>query len=96
MKSKLAIVECDETCVKKQEEEKKLKDKEDEIRKKEEDLKNKIELEKFEKKFQGKRRYKEKRIVNEFDNRSFVQKHWLAILSLSMLIISVVFYYLLF
>jgi len=88
VRANMATVECDEVCLEKQAEEKKLKTLEKEQKKKEEELKNQKELEKYEKKFQGKKRTKERKIVNQSEEQSLLQKYWLIVVSGIVLIIA--------
>jgi len=45
-------------------------------------------LEKYEKKFQGKKRTKERKIVNQSEEQSLLQKYWLIVVSGIVLIIA--------
>lgn len=71
-----ASVPCDDACVQKQLDEKKLKELEDEQKKKEEELRNKKELEKYEKMFQGKKKNKEKKVHNEVVQKTMFERYW--------------------
>lgn len=71
-----SIIKCDDVCIHKKIEDKKLKELENEQKKKEEELKNKKELEKYEKIFQGKKKHKERKTFREVEEKSFFQKFW--------------------
>lgn len=79
VRKKEAFVECDQTCMQKIAEEKEMKALENERKRKEEELNNLRELEKYEKKFQGKRRTKERRVVDEVDESSMLAKYWFVV-----------------
>lgn len=69
-------VECDETCLSKKQEEKKLKELENEQLKKEEELRNQRELEMFQKKFNSKKRSKDRKQQEEIEEKSIVRQFW--------------------
>lgn len=87
-----AHVECDEVCLQKQEEEKKKRQLLEEQKKREEEIKNKRELEKYEKIFQPKKKTKERRVRGNQDERSFLEKYKFVILGLLVLLVSFVAY----
>lgn len=92
MRKKEASVECNEICLQKIAEEKETRALENERKRKEEELNNLRELEKYEKKFQGKRRTKERRIVDEADEKSILAKYWFVV-AVSGIVIAVAFVY---
>ncbi|XP_022903190.1 NF-X1-type zinc finger protein NFXL1 [Onthophagus taurus] len=69
-----AVVNCDDVCNEKKAEAEQLKATEIEQMKKEEAIKNRKELEKYEKMFHGKKKYKEKKVRNEIDERGFFSR----------------------
>lgn len=69
-------VECDDVCTQKKLEEKKQKELENEQKKKEEELRNQRELEKYEKKFHGKKKNREKKTFDQVEENSMLQKYW--------------------
>lgn len=71
-----AKVDCNEECLKKIEEAKKVKLLEENLRKEQEKLKNAKELEEFQKKFQTKKKYKEKKRYIEEEEQSLLRKYW--------------------
>lgn len=87
-----AFVECDNACLQKIAEEKEMKALESERKRKQEELNNMRELEKYEKKFQGKRRTKERRVVDEVDERSMLAKYWFVV-AVPGVVIAVAFIY---
>lgn len=88
----LAIVECDDTCKQKQEEERKQRETENEIRKKEEEIRSQRELEQYEKKFSGRKKVKDKRVFDDNEEDSFIRKYWLIFASGFLVLTSVVVY----
>lgn len=93
VRSNKASVACDEVCARKLQDEKRLKDLEDEQKKKEEEMKNLKELEKYEKKFQGKKRTKERRTYNHLEEQSFLRKYLLIIVAIVIILIAVITYF---
>lgn len=85
-------VDCDETCEQKKLATKAEKEKEEERRKKMEEEKNKRELAEYEWKFAKKRKYKEKKTVTVKDERSWIEKLWIPILSAFIMVIAVTYY----
>lgn len=63
------VLSCDETCISRQEELKRIVEQQERARREQEEQKNRLEVEEFEKKF-GKKKYKERKtqIVEEKDN----------------------------
>lgn len=63
------VLNCDETCISRQEELKRITEQQERARREQEEEKNRLELEEFEKKF-GKKKHKERKIqvIEECDN----------------------------
>ncbi|XP_076265116.1 NF-X1-type zinc finger protein NFXL1 [Rhynchophorus ferrugineus] len=75
----LAVVECDDVCKQKQEEERKKRDAEEAIKLKERQLKEQKELEEYEKKYGGKKRSKKRNVNEEVESQSSTGKYWIII-----------------
>lgn len=93
VKSGVAKIECDETCkVKKAAA--KLESEKEQLRLKQlEEERNNKELAEYEWKLSGKKKkYKEKKVVIHKDERNWVQRHWMPILSVFALILAVSYY----
>lgn len=71
-----AEVPCDVTCNQKKLDEEKLQKEENNKRELEERLKNKKELEKYEKLFHGKKKNKEKRIQEDVVEKTLLEQYW--------------------
>ncbi|CAG4939791.1 unnamed protein product [Colias eurytheme] len=83
-------IACDDTCQAKKLAALAEKEKEEKRQKELEEERNRRELAEYEWKMSGKKKkYKEKKVVVNQDNRNFVQKYWVPILSMVVLIISV-------
>ncbi|KAK9887147.1 hypothetical protein WA026_020594 [Henosepilachna vigintioctopunctata] len=72
-----ALVDCDMVCTKLKEETNKKNKAIQEERKKLEELKNKQELEKYIKKFEGKKKQRDKKYQSEDKNESFLKRYYL-------------------
>lgn len=96
MRKNLGEVKCDEICALKLEEERKKNEILEEQRKKEEELKNKKELEKYEKMFQQKKKNKERKVRNYDDERSFLDKYRVIIICVLVAVVSFVIFILLY
>ncbi|XP_018334873.1 NF-X1-type zinc finger protein NFXL1 [Agrilus planipennis] len=70
-----AKVDCDETCRQKMEEEKRFRDFENELIKRHQELKNLKELEKYEKKFQGRKKFSKRTRISETEEQSACVKY---------------------
>lgn len=92
MRKGLAVVECDEVCLHKFTEEQKKKEAEDEIRRQEEQVKNQKELEMYEKKFAGKKKSREKKMLADQSEQSLVKKYWMVLASVFVVMTSLVIY----
>ncbi|KAF5270987.1 hypothetical protein FQR65_LT05337 [Abscondita terminalis] len=90
-RSTVAMVKCDEVCQEKQREEKKARDLANERKRKEEELKNKIELEKYEKLLHGKKKSKERRVINQTEEVLLIRKYWMVAVSLVVVVVGVYF-----
>lgn len=88
-----AVVECDEICSQKSEEEKKKNAILEEQRRIEEELKNKKELEKYEKMFAQKKKSR-KRTRSEQEDSSFLIKYKYVMAGVTFLILAIVMIYL--
>jgi len=88
----LAVVECDEVCLQKLTEEQKKKEADDEIRRQEEQVKNQKELEMYEKKFTGKKKSREKKMLADQSEQSLVKKYWMVLASVFVVMTSLVIY----
>lgn len=87
------MVECDEVCEQKKDEERKRNALLEEQRRKEEELRNKKELEKYEKIFAQKKKTR-KRTQSEQENDGFLQQHKFAVAGVTFLIFALVVMYL--
>ncbi|XP_054277093.1 NF-X1-type zinc finger protein NFXL1-like [Macrosteles quadrilineatus] len=74
-----AVIECDQVCQEKEVQELQKRLKEEEEKRLQEELRNKEELEKFEKKMSGKKKHREKKIVDEKPEVSLLARHWLVV-----------------
>lgn len=92
-RNKTATVECDDLCLQKKEEERKLHNAAKEEKQRLEELKNKKELEKYQKLFEGKKKQRERKHHDEQEEVHFIYKYKLAFISSILLIISIVIYY---
>lgn len=92
MRKNLGEVKCDEVCAQKMEEERKKNQVLEEQRKKEEELKNKKELEKYEKMFQQKKKNKERKVRNYDDERSFFDKYRVIIICVLVAVVAFVMF----
>lgn len=81
VRNNTVAIECDEVCKLNQEQVKKVREIELEAKRKEEELRNAKELEEYQKKFQGRKKYKEKRRHDETEEKSFLKKYWMFILA---------------
>jgi NF-X1-type zinc finger protein NFXL1 len=72
----LAKVDCDDVCKQKKEEEIKKKEEETLRKQLEEERRNQEEVERFQKKFQARKKYRERRQYEEIDSRSFLTHYW--------------------
>ncbi|CAG9761630.1 unnamed protein product [Ceutorhynchus assimilis] len=88
----LAVIECDDYCLRKQEADILKKQFEDERRQKEEAIKNQKELEQFEKKFNGKKKNKDKKMYEMEEDRGFVRRYWVLLMSGFLIVTAVVVY----
>ncbi|CAH1179658.1 unnamed protein product [Phaedon cochleariae] len=96
VRKKLAVVECDEICLKKKEEDRKIREAAEEQRRVEEELKNKKELEKYQKMFEGKKKQRDRRSMEDEEQIGFVKKYWISMIcSISVILLSSGAYYLL-
>ncbi|KAJ8941974.1 hypothetical protein NQ314_010198 [Rhamnusium bicolor] len=93
VRKKLAIVECDEVCEKKKEEERILKEAINKQQKLEEELKNRKELEKYQKMFEGKKKNRNRKFYEEEEEISLIKKYRFVFLSVTLLVISFLIYY---
>ncbi|XP_026478578.1 NF-X1-type zinc finger protein NFXL1-like [Ctenocephalides felis] len=85
VRMKIAQVDCDDTCQEKKQNEEKLLHEQEVQRKLLEEMKNKTEVELFEKKFSGKRKYRQKAIYADEDSAN---SNWLKLMAISFAIIS--------
>lgn len=88
------IVECDEICEQKKEEERRKNEILEEERRKIEELKNKKELEKYEKLFVQQKKKNRKRTRSEADDVGFLQQYKYVVAGVTFLITSLVVIYL--
>lgn len=87
------MLSCDETCINRQNELKRIADEQERLKREQEEEKNRLELEEFEKKF-AKKKYKERKIqVIEEQNNSILLK-WGG-LAVAVSILAVFIYFLL-
>lgn len=91
IRNKLAVVECDEICKQKIEEERRRNALLEEQRKKEEELRNKKELEKYEKMFAQKKKSR-KRTRDEHEDEGVLQKYKYIIAGVTFLIVAIAIY----
>nr|XP_023021206.1 NF-X1-type zinc finger protein NFXL1 [Leptinotarsa decemlineata] len=93
VRKKLALIDCDDVCFSKKEEERKIREAADEQRKKEEEMRQRKELEKYQKMFEGKKKSREKRKYNDDEEVGLVKKYWFIIISVALLVLSLVVYF---
>ncbi|XP_028041296.1 NF-X1-type zinc finger protein NFXL1 [Bombyx mandarina] len=88
-----AKIECDESCEKKKLAAKLEKEMEEQRQKKLEEEKNRRELAEYEWKLSGKKKnYKEKKIIPNKDNRNMLQKNWIPIISVIVVMLALCIY----
>lgn len=85
VRNNAAVVECDEICAQKKEEQMKVRKALEEQKLKEEEEKNKKELEKYQKMFEGKKKTKERKIKEQEDKVSFFRQYWVVLVTVSVL-----------
>lgn len=71
------------------------KEEEDKQRKLEVELRNKEELEKYEKKLQGRKKHRDRRAVDNVVKQSFISQYWIPLLCVSMAIVAIVIMFIL-
>lgn len=89
VRNNTAVVECDEICKEKKEEERKKNALLEEQRRREEELRNKKELERYEKMFAQKKKTK-RRMRGEQENEGFLLRYKYAIAGVTFLIIALI------
>ncbi|KAJ4431885.1 hypothetical protein ANN_20491 [Periplaneta americana] len=82
------IVECDDVCKQKKEEEFMIKEQERLKKQLEEERRNQEEVEKFQKKFQARKKHRERRQHEEQETRSFLARYWMVFVGLSGIILA--------
>lgn len=92
IRKKIAIIECDETCSAKKEEQRKIREAQEEQKRKDEEVRNQKELEKYQKMFEGKKKTRDRRIYEEEKQENFIKKYWIIILISTVLSISIGLY----
>lgn len=88
-------MECDELCDKKKSEEKQLREAANVERQRLEELKNKKELEKYQKLFEGKKKQRDRRQYDEEEDVGFIYRYKVAIMSSITFIIAIILFFVL-
>ncbi|CAH1115827.1 unnamed protein product [Psylliodes chrysocephalus] len=88
VRKNMAIVECDEICEVKKEETRKIREAAEEQKRKEEEIKNKKELEKYQKIFEGKKKNRERRRHEDEVEDGFIKKYWVILVAVFVMFVS--------
>ena len=82
-------VSCDVTCQKKLEDERKIREMENDRKKNEEKLRDQMELAKYEKMFNGKKKHRDRRMQKDVEELSLFSKYRILILCFCVVIFSI-------
>ncbi|GLV33994.1 uncharacterized protein CBL_11123 [Carabus blaptoides fortunei] len=89
VRTNTAQLPCDEQCNLKKAEEQRLQQQQTEAREREEALKNARELEQFQKKFQTKKRHRERKINQEVEQQSLLKTYWWIVAAIVVILVAV-------